>query len=730
MVAMAPDNVIPFPDGGRGPAAGSDRGRTLAESRDLVAQKLREVLRALVPALEEDLLSRGDVADEREQRNFYYGAREAVHEHAVRLEGLLAAHWLRTFDDAAQRREPATRPGAAIEELELVDFGDMDEELAIKAIAGRLRDGCEDGLYAAGRRLAYLAGSEGDGVRIDEILSRALRGTFVDAGFAAALRLELLRWLAQRAVADFAAVVHDLNAFLVGRNVLPGLRRSFARPTTGKAPARNGQDSDALDIFALLQRLVTAPAAGFGGGPGGGVAAGGGIGIGGGATSGGGHRNGASASVVMAMEQVMASLDALQRAIPPPTAQFAGNANVLREFRTSATGQSLDHLDAITVDIVATLFDFIFDDDAIADPIKALVGRLQIPVLKVAMLDKSFFSSRAHPARRLLDGISRAAVRCGPRAGHEDPLYAHVSGIIERLQAEFTQDTALFDELCGELDAFLDGQETVADERAARAAPLVEAQERRELAGVAADQALAGWLVLPLPTAVTDLLDNEWRELLVRRYLAGDDEGWGMAVGTVSDLVASVQPQADVRGRKLLAAKLPTLVKRIHDSLDSLQVAAERRLAVIDSLFSLHAAVLRGATPVVTTNWPVAPQSAEPEITRERLDNGDTQLESISLVDAAPAPAGDAHMQVAELRRGDWVEFVHRDNGGPVRYRLSWISPQRGILLFTNPQSPRALSVAPAALAVQIERGEATIVPVEPIFERAVHRALEALQAA
>jgi hypothetical protein len=38
--------------------------------------------------------------------------------------------------------------------------------------------------------------------------------------------------------------------------------------------------------------------------------------------------------------------------------------------------------------------------------------------------------------------------------------------------------------------------------------------------------------------------------------------------------------------------------------------------------------------------------------------------------------------------------------------------------------------VAPAALAVQIERGEASIVPVEPIFERAVHRALETLKAA
>jgi len=283
------------------------------------------------------------------------------------------------------------------------------------------------------------------------------------------------------------------------------------------------------------------------------------------------------------------------------------------------------------------------------------------------------------------------------------------------------------------LDGFLDGQETAADEQAAQAAPLVEAQEKRELAAIAADQALAGWLVLPLPAAVTDLLTNEWRSLLIRYRLEGDESAWSDAVGTVSDLVASVQPQADVRGRKLLAAKLPTLVKKIHDSLDSLRVAADRRLALIDALFSLHAAVLRGATPVVSNNWPAAPAVSVPEIAREDLADGETLVESITLADTGPAVSSaeseDVQVQVSELRRGDWVEFV-RGEAGPVRYRLSWVSPQRGILLFTNPQSPRALSVTPAALAVQIEQGEASIVPVEPIFERAVHRALETLQAA
>ncbi len=735
-MAVPLDNVIRFPDGARGSVADFDRSRTLVEARDFMAHKLREALRSVLPKIEEELLARGDIADGRDQRQLFYGTKDAMRDNAGRLEGVLAAKWLGLFEQrgrAADKAKPAKAGGDA-DELQLVEFGAMDEELAVKSIASRLRDGCEEGLFAAGRRLAFLFGQPENDVplAIEDLISQALDNAFEDLGFAAAARLELLHCIERNAVEVFGPAIHDLNSFLVGRGVLPKLRRSYSRASADKKRPTDGEKAaEAADVFALLQKLVAAqPSAGAAAG----VSGGAGGGPGGAGGGGSGHGGGVPANMVVAMEQVMASLDALQRVVPAQTAA-APMANVLREFRTSDTGQNLGYLDAVTVDIVATLFDFIFDDASVADPIKALVARLQIPLLKVAMLDKSFFSSKAHPARRLLDGISRAAARCGPQAGHDDPLYMRIAEIVDRLQNEFSQDTGLFDTLCVELDAFLDGQEAAADARAEQAVPLVAEQERRELAALAVDQALAGWLAMPLPSAVSDLLGHEWRMLLIRHYMAGDDAAWGAAMGTISDLVASVQPQTESQGRKQLAARLPTLVRRIHDGLDSLNVAVDRRLALIDAMFSLHAAVLRGAAPVVTSTWPTAPV-AEPgpaEIASEHIEDGETQLERITLADGgqlAPFEGGDdAQAQVAELQRGDWVEFANAETG-PLRYRLSWISPQRGILLFTNPQSPRAISVAPDALVLQIERGEATIVPVEPMFDRAVNRALETLKAA
>ena len=49
------------------------------------------------------------------------------------------------------------------------------------------------------------------------------------------------------------------------------------------------------------------------------------------------------------------------------------------------------------IDIISMLFDFFFDDQTLPDPIKVLIGRLQIPILKVAILDASFFNHKKHP---------------------------------------------------------------------------------------------------------------------------------------------------------------------------------------------------------------------------------------------------------------------------------------------------------------------------------------------
>jgi hypothetical protein len=742
------DNVVSFPDGGRFPA--TPGGRILNESRDLVARRLREALRPLLEKIVADLIQRGDLADGRDRRTFLYDLKDAVNGAAVRFEGQLAAQWAREFE-AALTFKPTDTGQIRLEDLQLVEDGEYDEELAVKSLARRIEEKCEDDLYAVGRRLGALSGKENprpeENPAAPRVFARAWQAGLRELGFDTASRLELSNCAESHVAELLAPIYHELNSSLVRHNILPGLRRGYSR-VGGHVPKHEGADIPGGDVFALLQRLVAGPAAQTV------AAAPGGYGMPGAATamspgagqamppgSPGGALGGGVAGPAFPLERVWASLDNLQRSLPaglftaqpnaPAQAQMPVNTNVLREFRSSDVGQGLGQLDAITVDIVAMLFDMIFDDREIADPIKALVGKLQIPVLKVAMLDKSFFSSKAHPARHLLDVISRAALRWGREVRHDDPIYRKIAEVIDRLHLEFKQDTALFETVCTDLETFLAEQEDLADAQAARAAPLVVQREQEEMAALTAEQMLRPWLDSPLPQVVVDLLHNEWRALLVSlRKQGGSGEAWDAAVRTARDLVASVQPKLDVQERQSLARQLPLLVKQLTNGFDRLGVGGDRRHALFDALFAIHAAVLRGteaAAPEVEQAPAAISTVVEPAIASNQLDDGEITVDSISL--NAPVTSEAAGYSIEGLQRGDWVEFAQGD-GKELRYRLSWISPQRGIYLFTNPSSPRALAVSPEALTLQIERGEASIVPIEPIFDRAVVRALDALKAA
>ena len=83
-------------------------------------------------------------------------------------------------------------------------------------------------------------------------------------------------------------------------------------------------------------------------------------------------------------------------------------------------------------------------------------------------------------------------------------------------------------------------------------------------------------------------------------------------------------------------------------------------------------------------------------------------------------------MPVVELKRGTWVEFLH-DGGQRIRAKLSWISPLKGVYLFTNPGATEALSVAPEALQVQFHRGDAKVIEESSLIDRAVDKMVNSL---
>lgn len=402
--------------------------------------------------------------------------------------------------------------------------------------------------------------------------------------------------------------------------------------------------------------------------------------------------------------------------------QDLAGQNVLRQMREREEVQRATEIDRGTVDALAEVFDFVFADTSIPLQLKFVIGRLQIPVLKAALIDRDFFLSGEHPARRLVDGLAAAAVGWAPESGEADPLFRQIDGTVRRVLAEFDADLDSFRSLLAELEAFMQANQQQAEVRIKPAASEEQSKEAREAALTHSDSVVHQCIHAlpidePLPPFLLPFLTVQWREVLARTWLRVDTEParWDLAVKTMDDVIWSTRPRFLPQERGRLMALLPDLVPRLDTRLDAIGWKGEARDAFTQRLIACHMKAIRvpkaGPAPVDS-----GPGELETQIGREAIQALDQRL--------APEPrnAPDAFDAIAQgLERGIWFDFEH--DADPLRrYRLGWISPQRSRMLFTNRDGFEAFVRSQKEVAALLREGRLTIIDQQPIVARALDR--------
>jgi hypothetical protein len=411
-----------------------------------------------------------------------------------------------------------------------------------------------------------------------------------------------------------------------------------------------------------------------------------------------------------------------------------GTHNVLRDLQESPLGQRANQLEAMTIEMVAMLFDFIFETRDLPDGIKALLARLQIPVLKVAMLDGAFFARKTHPSRLLVNALAAAGLGWSPAMGQDDPLYRTIDRIVRRIMDGFGDNLGIFDELRAELEAFLASEERAAEENFSTTAEAINEGDRKDLASVIAKSEVERRVEsYPIPRFLAQFLRQKWQVTLEGIYLRdGDDsEAWSSAVATLEDLVWSVQPKKTPEDRKHLVALLPSLLKRLAAGAPPAQWAPGERESFMANLVEAHAAAVKPSLATVASPTAAVAEAARAEAVVAKA-SGDAEAaaraEALALAMAPAEPAtGDAGLDVVDdefleiarsLDRGMWVEFEDADAQLSFA-KLAWISPLRGTYLFTNRQGQKALSMTAEELAEQFRANRARLVEAEPLIDRA-----------
>lgn len=725
----------------------------VADCRELALKRMSGALSGMLDRVEDDLFELAEKAADRETQNAYLDARAAARDQRAAIEATFVSHFVEFFNRKVRGEEPPAAPCAG-GELSLVGDEDLEESIAVRKMSTKLSSACEGELMALSQRMGFL-------LEKPELADEA--NPFSPATVCAALkdacdqvqasfrvRMTLLHQFEPYVEADLQRVYHDLNSHLVSHSILPDVRPGVRRAVVPSAPKR-------------AKAAPAARAAGFAGGGGGGAGGGGG----GGGAAGGGSHNAANAGgeagpapeVLGALANLLDSASHGVMAGPASVPQSfmteltrmhredghsaasdeAMLMNVVRRIKAAPQSASLGTVDAMTIDIVAMLFDYVFDDTHIPASVKALLGRLQIPTLKVALLDKGFFSSKSHPARRLLDLLAESAIGLDDDSHADNPTLKLIASVVERVLAEFETDVALFESLAVEVERFIDERKRAETQLVERSARFIEEREREEAARLSAEEEVARRLAARawVPPSVRAMLEDTWVKALARVQRSEGEESatWQAMLATMEDLLWSVEPKSNPEERKRLITLLPGMLKNLHEGMERAELPALARGRFLGELVDCHAAAvkagLRGLG--VVPGAPAPAKAVDAAIERAMVPAGELQVEEIRLRAPRGAIARNVFTRTGiwtNLQRGTWVEFV-RSGAGAMRARLTWISPNKGVYLFTNPLSTSAaVSISPEALAEQMRLGEARIIDDAPLVARAVDSVLATLREA
>ena len=698
----------------------------LSGCRDLALDRMTHAMAGLLDNVERELKELADKATDRDTRDIFLDARSQARAKRFAMEATFRQHFAEFFNRKVRGEAAAASPG----ELKLVAHEDLEETLAVSEMSRKLKASCEGELWALRARMGFLMerpDMEEDANPVSPAtICAALKDACDQIESGARVRLALLRQIEGHAEGLLQGLYRDLNAHLIARSILPEVKAVVRRAADSARATRDEPAAKPLptpapavpDLFgALSQLLAPAPAAL-------------------GAANASPGTSAAGGNPVSAPAPFLAELTRMHREACVDPASGAAPANVLREIKRSTPEGTLGTVDAMTIDIVAMLFDYVFEDRHIPDSVKAQLARLQIPTLKVALLDKGFFSAKSHPARRLIDVLAQVSIGIDDDPARGGATLALVEEVVGRVLDEFETDLALFASLVERVESFIAEGERAEEELVARSTALIEARERAEIAYAAAQEEVARRIQgrVWLPNVVREMLLQQWaRALAAAAADSGDaSPAWQALAGTMDDLLWSVEPKTAPEDRKRLVAMLPGMLRALHEGFARAGMQAADQETFLGALVDCHSLAvksgLRGmaALPEV----PLMP-SGELRIEREVLPAAGVQLEEIRLRGQPGSLVRNVFTRTGiwtNLQRGTWVEFT-RDEPPATRARLTWISPNKGVYLFTNPtSSDAAVSISPEALAEQMRRGEARMLDDAPLVERAVDSMIATLK--
>ena len=643
--------------------------------------------------------------------------------------------------------------GGTTRKLSLVDDETIEREITSSRLALAIMDRAGTEFNDLRARVALLERREELDPN-DILRSHVLARFVIDAWTEAKLPDSGLRDLQAVLHEEFAVLVqeayHEANSMLVSHNVMadmdlrPMIRRSRGVSTTGysgvgeetrmmtrsgapsAASAQQGTGENAAAVLGRLNRMIERQVPAFA------------------ETAHVGQRT-VSPGLAAAIGNAQSSVQ--RRLQGDGSAQVATVSPALLEelqARKQALKRASDSpVERATIEIVALLFQSILTEERIPSSVRVWFARLQMPVLRVAVGEPDFFATIDHPARRLIDRMGACVMGFEASArAVSDALETEIKRIVQVVEAYPDTGRRVFQTVLTEFERFLENY-FKSDAATRKGVSLAQQVEQRETLAIQYTIELRKLLnEVPVQEGVRQFLFQVWADVMAVTAVrnGAQSEPTKAMRAAAGDLIWSAGAKVTREERAEVIRRLPPLLKKLREGMESAGVPADKRDDHIRSLNeSLAAAFSAKAAAIPAERF---------EELRERLeqleellpDAGDVQLDQTMMLDLSgddrdalevvgeggsmPTPAMLSWAR--ELQVGSWYMLEYGGQTEPVQ--LAWQGMRRHLSLFVT-QAGRCLLFEQNRLASYLQAGLLLPAQDEALTVRATRTALAKLDA-
>lgn len=605
--------------------------------------------------------------------------------------------------------------------LELVDPSVLEEDLALREIAGKAEVRNSQALHALAHRFGVLSGTpawSGESMPLGPAqLLAAFRFALLDLDLGLENRVLANREFDRAVMLHAGGYYEALNAFLVAQRILPNLLWSTSRPrpdpvraaasvhaaafATPSTPTPVAGDTEDVELFETMRRLL-------------------------GSRRRRGHGSAGTApdsAVPASREDLQVLLGALQREPFAPASSdepWRDGERLKRELfdrlrRAGPHGEALrlHNEDADTIELVGLLFDYIGANVPEGSGARALLGRLQVPVLRVALGDRTFFTRRSHPARELLNAIAETGAQWIDDGDSDPDLSAKMRLAVDGVSDGFDGDVEVFENLLFDLSRhmrLLARRAEVVERRHVEAA---KGRDRLEVARATARGAIAQALREGEPAAsVRALLEQGWTDVLALSALRQGGDS------------------AEFRRRLVVAVRL---ARNTAAALADAELRGELEAGLRETgLHDDDRDRLLGQLSAAPGAMPGSAAAGDPRI--EAPARSTLPLRpSVPAAKPEPIPLSAAEQAMLERLRqvpfGTWFVFTLNQQGASARRKLAWFSTVTKRCLFVNQRGARSEDRTLDQIARDMVRGQVRleVPPRTSLIDRAWQAILETL---